>query len=68
MTLLDETAASIGVVVGQLLLDLGVTRRQPLLGIDANLVFAGGSAETGHVRVALETLLGHAVVFPCPLP
>ena len=48
---LNETAAGVGVVVGQLLLDLGKTQAvgDEFVGIDAHLIFAGGSAEAGDV-------------------
>ena len=48
---LNETAAGIGVVVGELLLDLGEAQTvgDEFVGIEANLVFAGGTAEAGDV-------------------
>ena len=49
--LLNETAAGIGVVVGELLLDLGEAQAvgDQFVGIDADLIFAGGAAEAGDV-------------------
>ena len=50
-TLLDEAAAGVGVVVGELLLDLGEAQAvgDQFVGIDAHLIFARGAAEAGHV-------------------
>ena len=47
----DEAPAGIHVVVGELLLHLGEAEavRDQFVGIDADLVFARGSAETGNV-------------------
>ena len=50
-TLLDEASAGVHIVVGELLLDLGQTQAvgDQFVGVHANLVFARGAAETGHV-------------------
>ena len=50
-TLLDEASAGVDVVVGELLLDLGQAQAvgDEFVGVDANLIFAGGAAEAGNV-------------------
>ena len=60
--LLDKAAAAVGVVVGDLLLDLadGQAVGDELLGIEPDLVFLGRPAEAGnidHASYALEGLL-----------
>ena len=62
----DKAAAPIGVVVGELLLHLADAESvgDQLVGVDANLVFARGSAEAGDiddVGNGLEVLLHHPV-------
>ena len=62
----DEAAAGIGVVVGELLLHLADAEAvgDQLVGIDANLIFARGAAEAGHIHDVgngLEVLLDHPV-------
>ncbi len=49
---LDETAAGVGVVVGELLLDLADAEAvgDEFVGIDADLIFAGDAAEAGDVH------------------
>ncbi len=48
---LDEAAAGVGVVVGELLLDLGQAQAigDEFVGVNANLVFAGRAAEAGDI-------------------
>ncbi len=74
--LLDEVAAGVDVVVGDLLLDLadGEAVGDEFIGVDADLVLAGDAAEAGDIDDAgdglelllelpvLEGLEGHAVV------
>src|ERR1017187_3380836 len=62
----DEASTSIGVVVGDLLLHLADAEAvgDQLVWVDANLVFARGSAETGNIHDVgngLEILLHHPV-------
>ena len=64
---LDEAAAGVHVVVGELLLDLADAQAvgDQLVRIDAHLVFAGDAAEAGHVDDVghrLELLLEHPVL------
>ena len=51
LTLFDEAAAGVGVVVGKLLLYLADAESigDELVGVDANLVLAGDTAEAGDV-------------------
>ena len=63
---LDEASAGVGVVVGELLLDLGQAQAvgDQFVGVDANLVFAGGAAEAGdvdNIRHGFEILLDDPV-------
>src|ERR1700746_1734753 len=63
---LDETAAGVGIVAGELLLDLREAQSigDQLIRINANLVFASRSTETGDindVRDRLEIFLDHPV-------
>ncbi len=62
----DKASAGIGVVVGELLLHLADAESigDQLVGVHANLVFARGAAEAGHiddVGNGLEVLLHHPV-------
>ena len=64
---LDEAAAGVDAVDGELLFDLEDARRRgiELVGIHANLVFAGDAAETGnihHIGDGLELLLEDPVL------
>ncbi len=58
LALLDEAAAGVDVVVGDLLLDLadGETVGDELVGIDADLVLARHAAEAGDVDDAGDGL------------
>lgn len=64
--LLDEAAAGIHVVVGELLLDLSQAEaiRNQLIGVYAYLIFTRGASETGdvdHIGNGFEILLDHPV-------
>ena len=56
--LLDEAAAAVGVVAGDLLLDLGDAQSigDELLRIELDLIFLGGSAEAGNIDHPLDAL------------
>ncbi len=58
LALLDEVAAGVDVVVGDLLLDLadGEAVGDELVGVDADLVLAGDAAEAGDVDDAGDGL------------
>ena len=63
----EETAAGVGVVVGELLLHLADAQpvRDQFVGIDAHLILARSAAETDHVhyvRNGFELLLEHPIL------
>ena len=58
--LLDKAAAAVGVVVGDLLLDLADRESigDQLFGIELDLVFLGRAAEAGNIHDAVDALEG----------